>query len=98
MNPLGADPEHELHLVGKRPWFLEEKVDAPFGRVRAKQRRDPSLKFQPVLYRCGLNSDGGTEARLTFRQASVGSGSELNDCDRFFILSLRESVSSADEQ
>ena len=98
MNPLGANPEHELHLVGQRPRFLKKKVDAPFGRVRAKQRRDPSLKFQPVLYRCGLNSDSGTKARLTFRQASVGSGSKLNDCDRFFIVSLGEGISSAEEQ
>jgi len=67
MNPLGANPEHELHLVGKRPRFLEEKVDAPFGRVTAKQRRDSSFKFQPVLYRCSLNSDSGAKARLPFR-------------------------------
>src|SRR5580693_876919 len=45
MNPLGASPEHELYLVGKRPRFLEEKVDAPFRRVTAEQRRDPSFKF-----------------------------------------------------
>src|ERR1700719_927885 len=98
MNPLGANPEHELRLVGKRPRFLEEKVDAPFGRVTAEQRRDPSLKFSPVLYRCSLNRDGGTKARLTFRQALVASGPKLNHCGRFFIVKLRENISSAEEQ
>jgi hypothetical protein len=45
MNPLWANPEHEFHFVGKRPWFLDKKVDAPFGRMTAKQRSDSSLKF-----------------------------------------------------
>jgi len=94
MNPLGANPEHELDFVGKRPWFLEEKVDTPFGRMTAKQRCDSSLKFQPVLNRCDLDSDSGTKARLTFREASIGSSSKLNDCGRFFVGSLSESTSS----
>ena len=98
MNPLGANPDHELHLVGNRPRLLEEKVYAPFGRVTAEQRRDPSLKFEPVLYRCGLNSDSGTKTRLTFRQASGGGGSNLNHCGRFFVTSLREGVCSAEKQ
>jgi hypothetical protein len=34
---------------------------------------------------------------LTFRQASVGSGPKLNDSGRFFIVSLREGISSAEE-
>jgi hypothetical protein len=62
--------------------------------MTAKQRRDSSLKFQPVLNRCDLDSDSGTEARLTFREASVCSSSKLNGCGWFFVSSLRESISS----
>jgi hypothetical protein len=97
-NPLWANPEHELHLVGKRPWFLEKKVGAPFGRVTANETRDPSLKFELVLDRCNLNSDSGSKTRLTFRQASGGGGSKLKHCGKFFVVSLREGISNAEEQ
>src|ERR1700693_6308597 len=92
-----GQPEHKLHFVGKRPRFLEEKVDAPFGRMTAKQGRDPCLKFQPVLYRCDLDSDSGAKARLAFSQASVGGGPKLDDVGMFCVFSLREGISSAEE-
>jgi hypothetical protein len=65
MNPLGANAEHELHLVGNRPRLLE---------------------------------DSGTKARLTFRQASGGGHSKLNDCGWFFVASLRKGVSNAEKK
>jgi len=98
MNPLWANPDHEFDFVGKRPRFFEKKVGAPLGRMSTKQRCHSGLKFQPVLYRCDLNGDGRAKARLTFRQASAGSGSKLNDCRWFFVASLREGISNAEEQ
>ena len=90
MNPLWANPQHELHFVGNSPGLLEQKIDAPFRRVTPKKWRNADLEFQPVLYRRHLDRDCGTEARLTFRETPVSSGSQLKDGRTFLLDRLRK--------
>jgi hypothetical protein len=45
------------------PRLFEEKVSAPFRRVRPEERRNARLKFQVVLYWCNLKRDRGAETR-----------------------------------
>src|SRR6516164_2069828 len=53
-----------------------------------EKRRDASFKFQLVFYRRNLNRNGGAEIRLTLRQTSASSTSQLNDCGRLFFNRL----------
>ena len=53
-----------------------------------EKRRDASFKFQLVCYRRNLNRNGGAEIRLTLRQTSARSTSQLNDCGRLFFNRL----------
>src|SRR5580704_4389894 len=98
VNPLGANPKHELHFGRKSPRLFEEKVRGPFCRVTSKQRRNAGLKFEPLLNRGDLNRDGGTEARVTLCETPLSSCSKLNDRDGFLLGRLREDVSSPKKQ
>jgi hypothetical protein len=71
MNPLRPNTSHELRFFRKRPRFFKKKVDIPFCRVTPEERRNSSLKLQPILYRRNLNRDGGAEARSALCDAPV---------------------------
>src|ERR1700689_5292574 len=95
MNPLRANPEHKLHLLGEGPGLLEQKVRVPFCRVMAERRRHACFKFQPVLYRRNFNRDGGAEAPSAVREIPARNSSKLDACGGLLIARLREGVSGA---
>ena len=50
-----------------------------------KEWRDTGLKFQPIFYRCNLNRDSGTNARLSLCETPARSGSQLKDSGRLIF-------------
>src|SRR5581483_9807561 len=49
VNPLGADADHELGLLRKRPGLLQEQVRVPFDGVAGEERRGSHFDFEPVF-------------------------------------------------
>src|ERR1700688_2766632 len=98
MNPLRANPHHELNLVGKGPRLFEQEIDTPLRRVTPEKWSNASLEFQPVLYRRDLDRNSGTGARLTVCQTVVGSRSQLEDSLIFPLNRLRKRASRANGQ
>src|SRR5580658_6194209 len=66
VSPLRSHAEHELRLLGERPWFFKEKICVPFRRVPSVKGRHPRLQFKPVL-------NGGTLCRKVWREGSSAS-------------------------
>ena len=64
MNPLRTNSDHKLRCAGKFPGLLEEKVCVPFPGVAAEKRRNASLQFQPILYRCDFNREVGDRSSI----------------------------------
>src|ERR1022692_1733290 len=72
MNPLRTGSEHELYLLRKGPWLLEQKVGIPLCRVLAEKRRYAGLQLQPVLDGSYFHCRRGSEARSAFEIPSRG--------------------------
>ena len=56
--------------------------------MSAKQWRNASFKFQPLLYRCNLNRDSRPEARLAFCEAPASRTANLKHCRRLLFGQL----------
>jgi hypothetical protein len=74
---------HELRFFRERPRFLEKKADIPFCRVTPEERRDSSLKLQPILYRRNFSRFGHEhcqEGGRSVEEAGVVVDGELDCC------------------
>jgi len=64
----------------------------------AESRCNARLKFQPILYRCNFNREGGAEATFAVFEIATRRSSKLDDRGRLLIDRLREAVSRAEKR